>query len=145
MMGSRPCCSRRACQLKLVDCEISRSAIFTFQPAAAYSRATRRARVLLPTPPFCDTIPRKSAIVEKDSTKTRKKANTVRDGKLQPDHSHREGFRPLMPSLTTSLTLLRHLASRFIPTMRDCVRRSGYVVYRGGGQSTAREVGACPE
>src|SRR5512132_2131136 len=36
---------------------MSSSAIFTVQPAAAYSRATRRLMVLLPTPPFCETTP----------------------------------------------------------------------------------------
>src|ERR1017187_9552111 len=39
--GSTSCCRRLACQLKLVPREISRSAIFTLQPAFAYSRAMR--------------------------------------------------------------------------------------------------------
>src|SRR5512132_4222160 len=55
--GCKALCSRRCFQSVLVPCEMSRSAIFTVQPAAAYSRATRRLMVLLPTPPFCETTP----------------------------------------------------------------------------------------
>src|SRR5229473_3457552 len=57
---------------------MSRSAILTFQPAAAYSRATRRARVLLPTPPFWETIQRKIAMIDVHViTKARKHASTI--------------------------------------------------------------------
>src|SRR5512132_2407624 len=55
--GCKAFCSRRCFQSVLVPCEMSKSAIFTVQPAAAYSRATRRLIVLLPTPPFCETTP----------------------------------------------------------------------------------------
>jgi hypothetical protein len=52
--GSMADCSRRPCQLKLVPWDTSRSAIFTLQPAFAYSRATRRVRrPAIPSPERC--------------------------------------------------------------------------------------------
>src|SRR3954447_19669695 len=55
--GSTALCKRLARHLKLVAWEMSRSPIFTLQPWAANSRATSRAIVDLPTPPFCETTP----------------------------------------------------------------------------------------
>ena len=41
---------------------MSKSPILTFQPCAANSQTRRRARILLPTPPFCETIATMKAI-----------------------------------------------------------------------------------